>query len=517
MITSGRASGILLHPTSLPGPHGSGDLGPDARRFVDWLAEAGQTLWQILPLNPPGPGNSPYMSPSVHAGNPLLISLEELARDGWLDRQAIDAAARSALRPQARIDFEAAGRLRMTMLRQAASRFFEDTTATDAIRREFHAWCESVRDWLDDYALFMAIAGAAGVNWVGWPARLRDRDPDALAEAATTLAAALRFWRFVQWTFDRQWTALRRYANDRGIAIVGDMPIFCDYDSVDVWCHPTLFQLDATRRRIAVAGVPPDYFSATGQLWGNPLYDWPAHEAQDYAWWRARMRTALRQADMVRIDHFRGLAAYWAVPAGAVDAVGGCWQTGPGRGLFDAIAADLVDVEAPGGADAADIRFLPIVAEDLGTITPDVIALRRGLGIPGMCVLQFAFRGGPDNLYLPHNLHRDCVLYTGTHDNDTTRGWFDSASTEERRRAQVYLKTDGHEIHWDLIHAASASVAERAIYPLQDVLGLGNEARMNLPGQALGQWGWRFDWSMVQPWYAQRLREIGLVHGRVPT
>ncbi|MFT3801105.1 MAG: 4-alpha-glucanotransferase [Burkholderiaceae bacterium] len=496
-----RSSGILLHPTSLPGPFGSGDFGDDARQFVDWLVGAGQRLWQVLPMTPPGPGHSPYMSTSIHAGNPLLVSPVELQREGLLDPAALDAAARRVGGASSRIDFDAVDRLRMGLLRQAAQAFFDDGKASADQRRAFAEWCEQHADWVDDYALFMALAESPlGPRWANWPEPLRRRDPQALRDAVRDHAPQMRFWRFVQWCFDRQWQAIKRHANERGVRLIGDVPIFCALDSVDVWVDPDLFLLDENLQPSFVAGVPPDYFSATGQLWGNPLYDWPRHAADGFRWWKARMSTMLRQADIVRIDHFRGLVAYWEIPAGAPTAIDGRWVPGPGAPFFEALR------DALGG--------LPIIAEDLGSITPDVFALRDQMGLPGMCVLQFAFGDDARNLYLPHNLKPDCVVYTGTHDNDTTQGWFASAVDAERRFAQVYLKTDGREIHWDLIHAASQSVARLAITPMQDVLGLGTEARMNVPGQADGNWGWRFGWDQVQGWQAERLRAIGIVHGR---
>ncbi|MET0509511.1 MAG: 4-alpha-glucanotransferase [Burkholderiaceae bacterium] len=498
-----RASGILLHPTSLPGPHGCGDFGDDALRFVDWLAHAGQRFWQVLPLSPPGPGYSPYMSASTHAGNPMLISTERLEESGLLDSGATAAAAESASLPASphRADFEAVEPRRLALLRAAAERFFSDDPRFEAARDAFRSWSARESGWLDDYALFKALDGVHDHrSWTLWPVPLARREPAALAVAAREFADECRFWSFVQWQFDVQWQAVRDHARARGIGIIGDLPIYCASHSADTWVDPQLFEFDADRQPTAVAGVPPDYFSATGQLWGNPLYRWPAHAAEGYRWWIARMRSALRHADIVRIDHFRGFAGYWEVPASAQTAVGGCWRRGPGPALFEALRAELGD--------------LPIIAEDLGTITPDVIVLRDTLGLPGMAVLQFAFGGSADNAYLPHNLERDTVVYTGTHDNDTTLGWFAQAPAEERRAVQIYLKTDGHEINWDLIHAASSSVANLAIYPFQDVLGLGSEGRMNLPSVGGAQWRWRFDWDQVVDWHAERLALIGHAHGR---
>ncbi len=497
-----RTSGILLHPSSLPGAMPHGDFGPDAYRFVDWLVQAGQHLWQVLPLTPPGQGNSPYMSASVLAGNPSFVSPQQLVTQGLLSASVVDAVL-AGRTPATRVDFEADARVRTTLLRQAAGHFFDAGQAAPSLEAGFDDWYARNRSWADDYALFVALADSGlGRDWRRWPSDLRGRRAASIDDARRRLATEIRFHLFVQWQFDEQWRAIRRYANERSVSIVGDIPIYCAFDSADVWQHPALFQLDENLQPNAVAGVPPDYFSATGQLWGNPLYEWDNHASDDFAWWRARLRRTLEHADIVRIDHFRGLAAYWAVPAGASTAVDGRWRPGPGKALFDALEREL------GG--------VPVIAEDLGTITPDVVALRDAVGLPGMCVLQFAFADDADNLYLPHNVRPDRVLYTGTHDNDTSRGWFASAPAAERSRAQVYLKTDGREIEWDLIHAASCSVARLAVYPMQDVLGLGSEARMNLPGEAQSQWSWRLDWEQLQSWQTRRLAEISAAHGRHP-
>lgn len=501
-MTITRTSGILLHPSSLPGALPHGDFGPAAYRFVDWLMESGQHLWQILPLSPPGSGNSPYMSASVFAGNPAFVSPEQLANQGLLSPEGVMAAL-SGVSPGSRVDFDTDARVRNRLLRQAAACFFEGSPALAGLASSFDAWRERNRGWADDYALFAALsASGLGGDWRRWPEPLRRRSDRALAEARAQQAQEILYQLFVQWQFDVQWSAIRHYANERSVSIVGDMPIYCAFESADVWQRPDLFQLNDEFNPSAVAGVPPDYFSATGQLWGNPLYDWEAHDREGFAWWCARLGRTLEHADIVRIDHFRGLAGYWAVPADARTAVEGRWRTGPGMALFDALGRAL------GG--------VPVIAEDLGTITPDVTALRDAVGLPGMCVLQFAFGDDADNAYLPHNLRRNCVLYTGTHDNDTSLGWFAAAPADERSRAQIYLKTDGHEIHWDLIHAASASVAGMAIYPMQDVLGLGSEARMNLPGMAQSQWSWRMDWGQLQAWQTRRLYEISVAHGRHP-
>ncbi len=491
-----RASGVLLHPSSLPGPHGSGDLGSAAYEFVDWLANARQSLWQVLPLGRLGPGHSPYMSPSAFAGNPLLIDLAELQQRGWLDGDAL--AAPPAADPR-RIDFATMTPWRMQRLAQAAAAFADRASATE--RAEFDDFCAQQHDWLDDDALFMALTEAHhGAAWPDWDPALARRDPQALAAAARRHKSRLDFWRFCQWSFHRQWSTLKAHANRRGVRIIGDVPIFVAHGSADVWAHQRLFELDADGRPSVVAGVPPDYFSATGQRWGNPLYRWTEHARQGHAWWIARLRHALAQADIVRIDHFRGFAAHWEIPASQTTAVHGRWVPGPGAALFDALGAAL-------GA-------LPIIAEDLGHMTPDVEALRRQLKLPGMRVLQFAFQGDASNPYLPHNFDHDTVVYTGTHDNDTTVGWWAGAGDAERHYARAYLGTDGHDIAWALIRAAFSSVADTAIAPLQDVLVLPGDCRMNLPGQGAGWWSWRFEWRQFQPWHSQRLADKSHLFGR---
>ncbi|MDR1935607.1 MAG: 4-alpha-glucanotransferase [Candidatus Accumulibacter sp.] len=506
-MTSLRRSGILLHPTSLPGPHGSGDLGPAAFHFVDWLAASGQTLWQVLPLGGIGPGNSPYMSPSAFAGNELLIELAHLRDAGWL--ADADLRADASLRGE-RVDYGAVWPFRMSRLRLAAKRFFADTRQ-DA-RRDFQAFCEEEEGgWLDDYALFMALASRLGEGkvWQELPAELVQRKAPALREAARSLAGECDFWKFCQWRFDRQWAALKKYANERGVRIVGDIPIFVSAHSADVWAHQRLFDLDARGYPRAVAGVPPDYFSATGQRWGNPLYQWEEHEKDGYLWWTQRMRRVLKLCDIARIDHFRGFESYWEIPAAAPTAVEGRWRKGPGRALFAGMrqALGLEDGQAPG-----DFR---IIAEDLGIITPEVTALRQATGFPGMRILQFAFDGKSDNLYLPHNFDAQTVVYTGTHDNDTTRGWWESLPEAQRDYVRRYLRVEGAAaIAWDMIHAASASVAAVAIVPMQDVLELDGSTRMNHPSVGEGNWEWRFAWSQVAPWHAERLAELTRLHGR---
>jgi len=500
-MTFPRASGVLLHPTCLPGPHGSGDFGPAAFHFVDWLVLARQKLWQILPLGGIGPGNSPYMSSSAFAGNLLLIDLAELQARGWLDAHDLQPGDAFS---DARINFGAVVPWRMARLARAADRFAQAASAAD--RADHAEFCLRQADWLDDYALFMALAEHhAGQDWCDWPAPLARRAPQALREAGAAHAARIAFWKFGQWCFFRQWQALRTYANARGVKIVGDAPIFIAGQSAEVWARQELFELDAAGRPTVVAGVPPDYFSATGQRWGNPLYRWSAHAAEGYAWWIERLRRTTELVDIVRIDHFRGFAGYWEIPAGEPTALHGRWLPGPGAALFEAIENALGD--------------LPIIAEDLGQITPDVQALREQFGLPGMRILQFAFGedGANDsaNAYLPHNFEANTAVYTGTHDNNTTQGWWAQAAPALRRRVLDYLGAGhDHDIHWQLIRAACASVADLAIHPLQDVLGLGGEHRMNLPGQGEGHWEWRFTWAQVQPEHAGRLAHLGALYRR---
>ena len=493
-----RAAGVLLHPTCLPGPQGSGDLGPSARHFVDWLVVGGQRLWQVLPLGDIGPGNSPYMSPSAFAGNVLLVDLEELRTRGWLDDADLADPPGAGL---PRIDFAAVTPWRMERLARAARRFAAHRSAAE--QADFDAFRATHDAWLRDYALFRALdEHFEGRPWCDWDAPLAHRDAAALAAATREHAQRIAFWEFCQWCFFRQWRALRAYANDRGVRIIGDVPIFVAYQSAETWAHPGLFELDDHGRQTVVAGVPPDLFSATGQHWGNPLYRWAAHAADGYAWWTQRVRHTFEMVDILRIDHFRGFAAYWEIPSGETTAVNGRWRPGPGEALFDAVAGAL----GP----------LPIIAEDLGVITPDVDALRRRLGLPGMCVLQFAF-GQPDggaNRYLPHNHEALSVCLTGSHDNDTTAGWWSQQPEPVRDQLREYFATDGMDVAGTLMRAAFASVADTAIVPMQDVLRLGGEHRMNLPGTATGNWSWRFHWGQVGPWPGETLRRMAELYGR---
>ena len=503
-----RTSGILLHPTSLPGRFGIGELGPEAIRFADFLSAAGQRLWQVLPLGPTGYGDSPYQCFSAFAGNPLLVSLDVLEAEGLL--RPADLAETPSF-PEPQVDFGAVIDFKRSALGKAFARFRE--TAAPPERDAFQAFCLEQAAWLDDFAVFMAVKAAhGGVAWTEWDREIAARRPEALERWKRERADEIEATRFTQHLFFRQWGELRRHCHARHIRIMGDVPIFVAHDSADVWAHPELFQLDDGGRPTVVAGVPPDYFSATGQLWGNPLYRWDEMTRTGYRWWIDRFRATLSLVDLVRLDHFRGFEAYWEIPASAPTAATGQWVKGPGAALFDALRAAL----GP----------LPIVAENLGVITPEVESLRERFGFPGMAILQFAFGGDPQSSdFIPHNYPRDRVVYTGTHDNDTVVGWWtsgvgDSTRTleeveAEREFARRYMHSDGREIHWDFIRTLLGSVAELAVVPLQDVLGLGGEARMNVPARPSGNWRWRFTAGALTPEIRGRLREMTETYGRV--
>ncbi len=493
-----RASGVLLHPTSLPGPHGCGDCGAAAYHFVDWLVSAGQKLWQILPLSGIGGGNSPYASSSAFAGNLLLVDLLELQSQGWLEPSQVLPTV--GLLDQ-RVNYAEVQPFRMQRLALAAQHFFA-LPADDERRGQYARFCEQHRHWLNDYSLFMALSESLALpDWCTWPPALAARDRAALAQAVQQHAERIAFWKFGQWCFFRQWLKLKAYANERGVEIVGDVPIFIGHHSAEVWANQSLFELGSDGRPTVVAGVPPDFFSATGQRWGNPLYRWNVHARDGYSWWVERMRRTFELVDIVRIDHFRGFAGYWEIPASEPTAIKGQWRNGPGAELFKAINAAL----GP----------LPIIAEDLGVITPDVEALRRRFHFPGMRILQFAFGGDAANRFLPHHHESDSVVYPGTHDNDTSIGWWASATDHERQFARAYLGTDGHDMAWALIRAACASVADTAIYAMQDVLALPGDCRMNFPGQSEGWWEWRMQWRQVHGWHAQRLATLCRLFDRV--
>ena len=492
-----RSSGVLLHITSLPGPHGMGDFGPGAYHFVNWLVSAGQGIWQLLPTTPIGPCDSPYQSVSAFAGSPMMVALEPLVQSGWLTAPTLPEGGFDAKR----VDYARVVPWRLTQLRAAANGFF--ARATSEQRAEFSAWCAQQDYWLKDYALFMALETAhAGLQWWEWSPPLRRREAAALQAATTEHAQETAFWRFVQWCFATQAAAVKAYANARGVSLMGDLPIFIAHHSADCWARPDLYFLDEDFQPPVVAGVPPDAFAPLGQRWGNPLYRWDRMAAEDFAWWTARVRHSLEQADVFRIDHFRGFAGYYEIPSTCPTAMQGRWVPAPGRQLFAAIERALGKV--------------PIVAEDLGVITPDVIELREGCGFPGMKILQFAFGGDGSHEYLPHNYERACVVYTGTHDNETVRGWWQNATPRERSFAGSYLAAHEHNIHWAMIRAASNSVANTAVFALQDVLGLDGSHRMNLPGSTEGNWAWRFDWGMVGNEPGRVLGLITAASGRGP-
>ncbi|MEO6324666.1 MAG: 4-alpha-glucanotransferase [Thermoanaerobaculia bacterium] len=496
-MSANRAAGLLLHPTSLPGRFGVGDFGPEADAFLDWAVLAGQKIWQVMPLGPTGFHDSPYSCLSAFAGNPFLISPQLLHEEGLLPPGALKDVP---VFPADRVDFARVIPWKDQLLRTSLSHFLKVNPPAIALAFEEFVAAPQQTSWLPDWALFSALKEKfAGKEWDAWGAALGAREPTALAAARRELRAEIRFHEYVQFLFFRQWERLKKEAVRRGLLVMGDLPIYMAFGSADVWAHQHLFTLAKDGVPTAVAGVPPDYFSETGQLWGNPLYRWDEMEADGYAWWIERMRQNFRLADLVRIDHFRGFASYWEVPAGEPTALNGRWVPGPGAKLFDAIRAALGD--------------LTIVAEDLGVITEEVTLLRQQLGFPGMSVLQFAF-GELDSLYLPHNLVPGTVVYTGTHDNDTTRGWFSHVNAEDRRRVLGYLGTDGETIEWDLIRAAYTSAAERAIVPVQDVFGLGSAGRMNTPGTAEGNWSWRAAKDRFDAERAGGLRWLAELTGR---
>jgi 4-alpha-glucanotransferase len=504
-----RSSGILLHPTSLPGPFGVGDLGREAWRFADFLAAAGQRIWQVLPLGPTGYGDSPYQCFSAFAGNPIVISPEKLVVQGLLSAADLEQAEDF---PANSVDYASVNRFKRQLLERAFINFHQQ--GSSGLRERFREFQSANASWLDDYALFMALKEAHGGEsvWTRWEEGAAQRRPEALATWSTRLDREVEKHKFWQCLFFLQWGELRRGCRERGLEIMGDVPIYVAHDSADVWAHPELFCLKPNGEAENMAGVPPDYFSATGQLWGNPLYRWEAHARTGYQWWIERLRSAFALFDICRIDHFRGFAAYWEVPAGETTALHGRWAPGPGVALFEAVEQAL--------------GKLPIVAENLGVITQDVEALRNRFGFPGMSILQFAFGNDPQAPdFKPHNYPRNRVAYTGTHDNDTTVGWWTGSGVggstrtledirKERAFARQYLNLDGREINWVFIRTVLASVADLAMFPLQDVLGLGSEARMNLPGTSSGNWRWRFTADMLTPAHRDRLKELSVAYDR---
>ena len=501
-----RSSGIILHPTSLPGPYGIGELGTQARAFVDWLSAAGQHYWQVMPLGPTGYGDSPYQAFSAFAGNPYLVCLDTLREDGLLQDADFDVVPDFS--PD-RVDFGLQYIWRNQMLSRAFSHF-EAARAEgemDELEGEFSAFRESEAHWLDDYALFMALKNEqGGLPWNAWPLPIRGRDEAAMRDARDRLRREIERYAFQQFLFFQQWATMREYAAAKGVQVIGDIPIFVAMDSSDAWANPDQFFFDDQGQPTVVAGVPPDYFSETGQLWGNPLYNWPVMKKSGFKWWISRFQASLKLYDLIRVDHFRGFAGYWEIPYPAETAMQGEWKNALGDDMFAAVRRGLGD--------------LPIIAEDLGVITPDVEKLRDDYELPGMAVLQFAFGGGDFavNAFLPHNLKENQVVYTGTHDNDTTRGWWNHADESERHNFRVYTSSDPSEesFAWQLITVAFHSRANLAVVPLQDVLNLGSQERMNLPGTTGPEnWTWRYREGVLTPELAGRLRELTEATGRV--
>jgi 4-alpha-glucanotransferase len=505
-----RSSGVLLHPTSLPGDFGIGDLGPKAFEFIDFLASAGQRLWQVLPLGPTGYGDSPYQCLSAFAGNPLLISLERLIEDGLVTES--EARTHHGFQSGS-VDFPAVIAHRRALWPRVLERF--DTAARHATRDRFDRFCSAHASWLDDFALFMAVKDAQGqVAWTAWEPDIARRDPSAVARWSLSCAREIRLHKLTQFLFFEQWQRVRDTCHARSIQIMGDLPMFVAHDSADVWARRELFHLDSDGQPTVLAGVPPDYFSATGQLWGNPHYRWDVLGQTGYAWWIERFHGQLALVDRIRIDHFRGFEASWSVPRGATTAMQGEWVKGPGAALFEAVQSAL------------KTDRLPFVAENLGVITPEAEALRERFGLPGMAILQFAFGNDPQAPnFKPHNYPRNLVVYTGTHDNDTTVGWWTGAAghstrsdtdiENEREHARRYLDLGGREVHWEFIRAVLASVADTAVVPVQDLLGLGSEARMNRPGRAHGNWRWRLAPAQLTRDTAQKFAVMTETYERV--
>jgi 4-alpha-glucanotransferase len=493
--TISRAAGVLLHPTSLPGRYGVGDLGDELIVFLDWVASAGMRVWQVLPLNPPGYGFSPYGCLSSYAGNYLLISPQRLLQDGLLPEHAIDTVPEF---PDTTVEFDRVKEFKTKLLRQSLQYFNENARPDQrAALRIF----ERDNAWLHDWALYVAIKHQqGGRGWSAWPHGLAVRDRDALAQVARDLAEEIQFRKYVQWLFFSQWAAVREAAKARGIDIMGDIPIYVAWDSADVWANRELFQLDEDGNPTVVAGVPPDYFSSTGQRWGNPLYRWDVIREKNYRWWVSRIRANLRFADIIRLDHFRGFASYWEIPAAEPTAIHGRWMPGPGKALFDAIRGAVGDIK--------------LVAEDLGFITAEVHELRHAVNVPGMKILQFGF-SHVDSPHLPHRYDSHTVVYTGTHDNDTANGWFENAPENERELAREYLGCEAGNVAWGLTRCAYTSVAEMAIVPVQDILGLGSVARMNRPGDSIGNWSWRMLPGSLKCEEAERLHKLAEITGRL--
>lgn len=491
-----RIAGLLMHPTSLPGAFGIGDLGPQSYAFVDFLKLSGQHIWQTLPLGPTGTNNCPYQCFSSFAGQPLLISPELLVEDGLLKD---DDLTNVPAFPTDTVDYKAVTEYKTGLFHKAFDTFCTLEKENELVSL-FDTFCEET-EWLNDYAMFMAIKTAkGGTNWLSWEKKYRKPTKTQKAAIARELEKEITYEKFIQWVFFRQWMKLKDYANENGILLVGDIPIFVSPDSADVWAEPKLFQLDKDGFPKVVAGVPPDYFSKTGQLWGNPLYDWKYHKKTGYTWWMNRIKAQLTLSDVVRIDHFRGLESYWEVPADAETALEGKWVKGPGAEFFQTICDTLGE-------------NLPIIAEDLGIITDEVRELRDQFGLPGMKILQFAFED-EDSAYLPYNQTFNCICYTGTHDNDTTVGWYRTASEKAKDKVRRYMNTDASAIHWDFIRTCFGTPARMAIVPVQDLFGQGSECRMNIPGVAEGNWAYRVKEGYFNENLAAHLRSVTRLYGR---
>ena len=499
-----RLSGILLHPTSLPGPYGIGDLGNGAYRFIDFLQQSDQKIWQILPLGPTGAGNSPYLAYSALAGNPLMISPDILYGDGLLTEGDL-ASIKQVFNSQdsSHVNYGLVIQEKFAYYLKAFEAF-QEKEGDDEYRQEFIQFCQDYKYWLDDYALYMALKeDSEGAAWFQWEESIAKREPEAIAKWQTKLVDEIEYQKFLQFCFFRQWRHLKQYANERGIQIFGDIPIYVAHDSVDVWANQSIFRLDDKTGAVSLmAGVPPDYFSATGQLWGNPVYNWEKLQQTNFAWWVQRIKGMLEYVDIMRIDHFRGFEAYWGVPEGETTAMNGQWFTSPGDQFFSILKQELGE--------------LPIVAEDLGVITPEVEALRDKYGFPGMKILHFAFDSDRSNPFLPYNyVNHNCVVYTGTHDNDTTLGWFEKRSFEDKQKVVDYLGCIGEKgIHWSLISLAMSSVANVAIFPLQDILGLGSWAKMNTPSTVENNWTWRYSYDDLNEGLRGHLAYITYLYGR---
>jgi 4-alpha-glucanotransferase len=491
-----RSSGILLHPTSLPGSYGIGDLGPQALRWIDFLADSECHLWQVLPLGPTGYGDSPYQCFSSFAGNPYLISPEALLKEDLLHPDDLYDRPRF---PDEKVDFGSVIYWKLGLLDRSFHRFTNTNSAK--LKAEFKQFCTQQAAWLDDFALFMALKEAhGGAPWPTWEAPLRQRNPQALEAACQKFGVAIQRQVYRQFIFFRQWNRLHTYAREKGIQIIGDIPIFVAHDSADVWANPDLFFLDESGKPTVVAGVPPDYFSPTGQLWGNPLYRWDVHSTSGYTWWLSRITAVLQMVDIIRIDHFRGFAGYYEIPGDAPTAEFGRWVPAPGMDFFTTVRNALGD--------------LPILAEDLGVITPDVIELRDSFELPGMRIFQFAFGNGPSYAFLPHHYPLQCVVYTGTHDNDTALGWYQRVGDEEKDFYHRYMDRDGSRVSWEMIRGAWSSVAVFALAPMQDFLELDNTARMNYPGNPSGNWTWRMPANALTAKLKARIKEINYLYSR---